>query len=188
MFYFTLNCAQRKRARSATWHGQINDETMAWGECHSCTCICMHDHEAYAPLESMYWIVNNLWQLWVSHRTRIDPPCTYVCIYASANAYELRLLNSLFSPADFSTPPRLRNTTAVPAVPVTQLSCRTLMKRRCVWHSYKQMATGYPLHTPPTQTALKCQMFRPQNCILACHALLPPTNIENKREILVYTE
>lgn len=73
----------------------------------------MYVHMAYAPLESMYWIVNNLWQLWVSHRTRLYPPCTYVCmyvcmlcIYASANAYELRLLISLFSPpADFSTTP-----------------------------------------------------------------------------------
>lgn len=43
MFYFTLNCAQRKRARSATWHGQINDETewlQAKGAyCEECHCF-----------------------------------------------------------------------------------------------------------------------------------------------------
>lgn len=69
MFYFTLNCAKRKRARSATWHGEINDETdwlqtrvVVWWGMSLGKYICIlfiAVHKAYAPLESKYWIVNN---------------------------------------------------------------------------------------------------------------------------------
>lgn len=140
MFYFTLNCAQRKRARSATWHGQINDETGKWMQAGGNVTVV---YGAYAPLESTYWVVDKLWQLWVSHQARLDPSSPMLCVRIHTNS-DFSFHGAL---PDFSLFPAY--VILLPVVPVTQLSCRTLMKRRCVPHSYKQIAKR--LHTPRRQ-------------------------------------